>query len=216
MGNSMQVPSNTKTKVTIWSSNPIPGHISRKHENSNSKDTCTPMFTAALLTITKTWKPPTKCLSIDEWIMKMCCVNIHTHTDTHTHIHTHMGLPRWLSGKESTCNIRAAGDVGLIPGSGRSPGGEHGNPLQYSCPENPKDRGHGGLQSIGLQTVRHNWSHLAHTYTYTHGILLNLKKKILSLAATCLNLKDYHTKWSKSDWEKQISYDITYMWNRRN
>ena len=51
---------------------------------------------------------------------------------------------RWLSGKESTCH---AGDVGLIPGSGRSPGGGHGNPPQYSCLENPKDRG--GLQSIG-------------------------------------------------------------------
>ena len=37
-----------------------------------------------------------------------------------------------------------AGDIrepGLIPGSGRSPGGGHGNPLQYSCLENPMDRG---------------------------------------------------------------------------
>ena len=32
-------------------------------------------------------------------------------------------------------------DTGLIPGSGRSPGGGHGNPLQYSCLENPMDRG---------------------------------------------------------------------------
>ena len=32
-------------------------------------------------------------------------------------------------------------DMGLIPGSGRSPGGRHGNPLQYSCLENPRDRG---------------------------------------------------------------------------
>ena len=32
-------------------------------------------------------------------------------------------------------------DVGLIPGSGRSPGGQHGNSLQYSCQENPMDRG---------------------------------------------------------------------------
>ena len=32
-------------------------------------------------------------------------------------------------------------DLGLIPGSGRSPGGRHGNPLQYSCLENPLDRG---------------------------------------------------------------------------
>ena len=48
------------------------------------------------------------------------------------------GLPRWLSGKESTCN---AGDGGLIPGSGRSPGEGNGNPLQYSGLENPLERG---------------------------------------------------------------------------
>ena len=51
------------------------------------------------------------------------------------------GLPRWLSGKESAANARDTGDVGLIPGSGRSPGGGNGNPLQYSCLENPMDRG---------------------------------------------------------------------------
>ena len=38
------------------------------------------------------------------------------------------GLPWWLSGKEPTCNAR---DAGSTPGSGRSPGGGHGNPLQY-------------------------------------------------------------------------------------
>ena len=43
-------------------------------------------------------------------------------------------------GKESTCNTRDAEDVGLIPGSGRSPGGRHGNPPQYSCLENHMDR----------------------------------------------------------------------------
>ena len=45
------------------------------------------------------------------------------------------GLPQWLSSKGSACN---AGDAGLIPGWGRSPGGGHGNPLQYSCLENPR------------------------------------------------------------------------------
>jgi len=40
-------------------------------------------------------------------------------------------------GKESTCNAGNSGDVGSIPGLGRSPGGGHGNPLQYSCLENP-------------------------------------------------------------------------------
>ena len=42
------------------------------------------------------------------------------------------------SGKESTCN---AGNASSIPGSGRSPGEGNGNPLQYSCLENPTDRG---------------------------------------------------------------------------
>ena len=48
------------------------------------------------------------------------------------------GLPWWLDGKESTCN---AGDTGLIPESGRSPGEGNDYPLQYSCLGNPVDRG---------------------------------------------------------------------------
>ena len=40
-------------------------------------------------------------------------------------------------------------DAGSIPGSGRSPGGGHGNPLQYSCLENPMAEEPGGLQSMG-------------------------------------------------------------------
>ena len=55
--------------------------------------------------------------------------------------------------KESVGNAGDTGDAGLNPGSGRSPGGGHGNPLQYSCLENPMDRGawwatvHGVAQS---------------------------------------------------------------------
>ena len=45
-----------------------------------------------------------------------------------------------LSSKESACSAGATGDASLIPGSGRSPGGGNGNPLQYSCRENPMDR----------------------------------------------------------------------------
>ena len=41
----------------------------------------------------------------------------------------------------STYNAGTAGDAGSIPGLGRLPGGDHGNPLQYSCLENPMDRG---------------------------------------------------------------------------
>jgi len=46
-------------------------------------------------------------------------------------------VPRWLSSKEFACQT---GDMGLIPGSGRSPGKGNGNPLQYSCLGNPIDR----------------------------------------------------------------------------
>ena len=49
-----------------------------------------------------------------------------------------LGFPRSSTGKESACN---AGDLGLIPGLGRSPGEGNSNPLQYSCLENPMDIG---------------------------------------------------------------------------
>ena len=48
------------------------------------------------------------------------------------------GFPGGSDGKESTCSAR---DMGSIPGLGRSPGGGHGNPPQFSCLENPMDRG---------------------------------------------------------------------------
>ena len=50
-------------------------------------------------------------------------------------------------------------DSASIPGSGRCPGGGHGNPLQCSCLENPVDREEpGGLLSTGLQRVGHDWT----------------------------------------------------------
>ena len=50
----------------------------------------------------------------------------------------HLGFPGGSDNKESACNV---GDLCSIPGLGRSPGGGHGNPLQYSCLENLIDRG---------------------------------------------------------------------------
>ena len=52
-----------------------------------------------------------------------------------------MGVPGGTVVKNSPANAGEEGDVGLILGSGRSSGGGNGNPLQYSCLENPKDRG---------------------------------------------------------------------------
>ena len=59
-----------------------------------------------------------------------------------------VGFPGGSDGKESACN---AGDLGLIPGLGRSPGGGHSNPFQYSCLENP----HGQRSLVGYST----WDH---------------------------------------------------------
>ena len=51
------------------------------------------------------------------------------------------GVPQWLSGKESAYSAGDTGEADSIPGSGRSPEGGHGNPLQYSSLENAMDRG---------------------------------------------------------------------------
>ena len=52
-----------------------------------------------------------------------------------------LGFPGGSAVKEFACNAGPTGDVRLIPGLGRSTGGEHGNLLQYSCWENPMDGG---------------------------------------------------------------------------
>ena len=64
-------------------------------------------------------------------------------------------LPRSSDGKESACD---AGDLGLSPGLGRSPGEGHGNPLQHSCLENPMDRGVWWATVRGSQRVGHDWA----------------------------------------------------------
>ena len=59
-----------------------------------------------------------------------------------------MGFPGGADSKESTCNV---GDLGSIPGWGRSPGGGQGNPIQYSFRENP----HGQRSLVGYSP----WGH---------------------------------------------------------
>ena len=76
-----------------------------------------------------------------------------------------MGFPGGSDGKELAHNM---GDLGLIPGLGKSPGGGHGNPLQYFCLENPHaQRSLGGYSPLGhkesvtterLSTAQHHWS----------------------------------------------------------
>ena len=73
------------------------------------------------------------------------------------------GFPGALVVKNPPANAGDLRDVNSIPGSGRFPGGGPGNPLQYSCLENPMDRGPCGLQSMGSQRVGHDWSDSVHT-----------------------------------------------------
>ena len=64
-----------------------------------------------------------------------------------------MVFPSSTEGKASACN---AGDLGSIPGLGRSPGERNDYPLQYSCLRNPMDRGAWWATVHGSQTVRHD------------------------------------------------------------
>ena len=65
-----------------------------------------------------------------------------------------MGFPVDTIGKESAYHARDLRDADLIPGLERSPGGGNGTPLQYSCLENPMDRG--VWQGMGSQRVGYN------------------------------------------------------------
>ena len=61
---------------------------------------------------------------------------------------------------KSPVNARGSGDANSVPGLGRSPGGGHGNPLQYSCLENPMDR---GVWCVTACRVSKNWTCLRGT-----------------------------------------------------
>ena len=81
-----------------------------------------------------------------------------------------MGLPRCSVEKNSPANRGDPGHADSIPGSGRSPGGESGNPLQYSCQENPMDR---GAWQATVPRVAKSWTQLS---GLAHNTLCNICK----------------------------------------
>ena len=91
--------------------------------------------------------------------------------------HIILRLPCGSAGKEATCNSGDIKDVGLIPGSGRSPGGGHANPLQYSGLENPKDR---GAWRATVHTVTKSWTRLKRLNTHTHTVITHQQQGIKS------------------------------------
>ena len=85
------------------------------------------------------------------------------------------GLPGSSAGKESVCN---AEDLGLSPGSGRSPGEGNGNPLQYPCLENP----HGQRNLAGYSPWGHKgWDTTKRLSTAQHNLLGKTAGKFIQL-----------------------------------
>ena len=82
----------------------------------------------------------------------------------------HIGLSRWLSNKESACSAGVSGDK-FSPWVRKNRGG-HGNPLQFSCLENPMDRWAWQATVHRVKKVRRDWSDLAHT----HALCIEVKQ----------------------------------------
>ena len=79
--------------------------------------------------------------------------------DWATNIHTHIGLPRWLSGKESACQCRRYRRCGFDPWVGKSPWRRKWQPIPVFLPGKiPWTEEPGRLQSMGLQRVGHDWA----------------------------------------------------------
>ena len=105
------------------------------------------------------------------------------------------GIPWWLRGKESTCSVQ---DTGSIPESGRSLGGGNGYSLQYSCLENPMDRGAWQTKVHGVARSHTQLSNYYFTsfrylirilYRLSHLISIRLDQ-IRSVAQSCPTLCD--------------------------
>ena len=79
-----------------------------------------------------------------------------------------MGFSGGSDGKASACNV---GDLGPIPGLGRSAGEGNGNPLQYSCLENPLD---GGAWWATVQVVAKSQIRLSN-FTFTFSLLISMR-----------------------------------------
>ena len=79
-----------------------------------------------------------------------------------------ISFPGGSVGKESACSARDAGNMGSILGSERSPGGGHGNTLQYSCLENPVDK---GAWQVTVHRITKSQTRLKQLSTHTHTSL---------------------------------------------
>ena len=102
-------------------------------------------------------------------------------------------FPHSSVGKESACN---AGDLGSSPGSGRSPGEGHGNPLQYSCLDNLMDREAWQATVKGVARVGHNFVTKPLPPFLTRGSTLKFS-----------HLVKVHCRISLHRWHMQLKHD---------
>ena len=128
-----------------------------------------------------------------------------------------MSTPGGSDGKESACNV---GDWDLIPGSGRSPGGGNGNPVQYSCLENPTDR---GAWRTTVYRVTKSRTRLNDLHCLTCSQILTNKLCDLVSKSTCLSLSFHIYKtgsserWVSPSWRRSVLgvhwKDWCWSWN---
>ena len=101
-----------------------------------------------------------------------------------------MGSHTFPDGSDGKASVYNAGDPGSIPGWGRSPGEGNGNPLQYSCPENPMD---GGVWQATVHAVTKSWTQLSDfTFTFIQW------KTVLKKGGRCSQYSDVESRYGKS------------------
>ena len=98
------------------------------------------------------------CYGCYEWVRNTDIKDVKGPQSPFWRMYWLIGLPRWLSGKESAASAGDVGDVGSIPGVEGSPRGGNVNPSSIPAWKIPWTEEPGGPQSMGLQGVRHDWA----------------------------------------------------------
>ena len=120
------------------------------------------------------------------------------------------GFPSGTCVKEPTFQCRRPRDLGSIPGSGSSPGGGHGNALQHSCLENPKEVDPGGLQLPGSQRAGHNWTQPATPHSLMTSLsiplLFSMGILVISRGQHCRSQAFTVDKWNLLNFSENFNF----------
>ena len=122
-----------------------------------------------------------------------------------------LGLPRCSAVKNPPANAGDTGDVGSVPGLGSSPGGGHGDPLHYSCLENPWTKEPGRLQSMMSQRVEQDWASLYNNHVLEISTFCSLTARN-SAALTLLLTKSSISHLNLNPEREQFVFHPYYYW----